>query len=179
MDLVEPYVRSGLSEVSSSLPSIMEVDIPAELRTAGSGAATALAVARATFQYAPWIALFWLLWVTVFAVRDLRSWLRWWGDGLFLTGLSLLVIGFAAGPFFTWSVERMIDSRGISGFSPNVLALVLDVFNLVVDGFSQRLLVQAGIILGIGVLMLIVRLFTRRPSNGQVGTQLSEPRAES
>jgi hypothetical protein len=54
--------------------------------------------------------------------------------------------------------------------------IALDVFNRVIGSFSSRVLTQAGIILAIGLLMLIVRLFTRRPSNGQIGAQLTEPR---
>jgi hypothetical protein len=175
--LVEAYIRAGLSQISGTIPPFIELDLPQAFRDAGSPAATALAVLRVIFQYAPWMALFWLLWMTVFAVRDVRSWLRWWGDGFFITGLSLLIIGFAAGPFWRWSTEQMIIARGATGFAPKMLTLVLDVFNIIVEGFSQRILTQAGVILGLGLLLLLLRLFTASRPTGEIGTKLKEPRS--
>jgi hypothetical protein len=176
MNQVEPYIRFGLMEVVGELPSIIEIDIPGQMMASDRGVTTILSILRATFRFAPWITSFWLMAVTVIAVRDLRSWLGWWGTGLFTTGLSGLVVGFALGPFLGWSVDRFLVSQGPGGVSPMVMDIALDVFNRVIGSFSSRVLTQAGIILAIGLLMLIVRLFTRRPSNGQIGAQLTEPR---
>lgn len=178
MALVEPYVRSGLAEVVETLPASVEIDIPAELRVANSGAATALSIARAAFQFAPWIALFWLLAVTVFAVRDVRSWLGWWGSGLFMTGLVTGIMGAVIGPVLGWSLDRYLLSQGPSDFSPAVMTIALDVVDSIVSGYSGRVIPQAGLILGIGLLMLIFRLLTKPRNQGQIGQSLTEPRSQ-
>jgi hypothetical protein len=176
LELAEPYIRSGLGEVVEEIPSTIEIQIPSEILTGDGGAATILSILRAGYRYAPWITLFWLIAVTVFAVRDLRSWLGWWGTGFFTTGLSALVVGFTLGPFVGWGVDRFFFSQQPSGISPMVWDIALDVFDRVMGSFSGRVLAQAGIILAIGLLMLIIRLFTRRISNGQIGAKLTEPR---
>jgi hypothetical protein len=179
MILVEPFVRLGLEDVVGMLPSHVGVEIPPELYTPGGSPATILSIARGVFGFAPWMALFWLLAVSVFAVRDLRSWLGWWGTGLFMLGICTLAIGLSLRPLMAWSLDRVILSRGVIGLSPILLNAALRVAALIMSKFSLRLLTQAGILLGLGMLMLIFRLITRTSSVGQIGAQLKEPRSNS
>jgi hypothetical protein len=176
MAMMEPNIRSGLAEVIGELPSTIEVNIPDEIMASDGGVATVASILRATYRYAPWITLFWLMAVTVFVVRDLRSWLGWWGNGFFAVGLSSLIVGFALGPFLGWSVDRFIHSQRPGGISPMMMDVALDVFDRVISAFSSRVLAQSGIILAVGLLMLIIRLFTRHKSKGQIGAQLTDPR---
>ncbi|TFH35697.1 MAG: hypothetical protein E4G99_06685 [Anaerolineales bacterium] len=139
---------------------------------------TVISVIRASFLYAPWIALFWLLAVTVFAVRNVRSWLGWWGSGLFMIGFTALLFGLAFDPFLGWGVNRLVISQAQSGFSPGTMEMAINVLHRIVAGFSKPFLAQAGVILGVGLIMLMFRLFTGPRSKGEIGTKLTEPRSQ-
>ena len=177
MNLVEPYIRSALGEVVGMLPSSVELEIPSELTSPRGNTATILSIARGAFKFAPWIALFWLFSIAVFIVRDLRSWLGWWGTGLFMTGFCALAFGLTLEPIMEWSLGRMILSQGTTCLSPTLIDTALRVANNLMNSFSLRLMTQAGILLGVGLLMLIIRLISRSGSNGQIGTRLTEPRS--
>ncbi len=175
---IEPYIHSSLEEVAGSLPTRIEIRIPETLRDAGSGAATLLSIAQAAVRYAPWVALFWLLAVSVFGVRDLRSWLGWWGTGFLMIGLSELLTALVVPPMLGWNIDRFLLDRGTSGFSPETIELVYGIFQRIVNGFLVRVMAQSGVILAIGLVMLIARMFTRPPSRGEVGRRLVEPRPQ-
>ena len=177
MTSIEPYIRSGLFEVGATLPDNVEIEIPAELRIANSDAVSALSIARAAFRYAPWIALFWLLAVTVFVVRDVGSWLGWWGPGLFMAGLAAMLMGAAFDPLLSWSLDRLMLSQGPIVIPTAMMELALKVVDRMVTGFSNRMLAQAGLMLGIGLLMLIVRFITGPRSRDPFGAPLTEPRS--
>lgn len=177
MNLVEPKIRSALGEIVGMLPSSVEFEIPTEITSPRRSAATILSIARGAFKFAPWIALFWLFAISVFVVRDLRSWLGWWGTGLFMTGFCTLAFGLTLEPIIEWSLGRMILSQGVTAFSPTLIDTALRVANNIRYSFSLRLMTQAGILLGVGLLMLIIRLMLRSGSNGQIGTRLTEPRS--
>jgi hypothetical protein len=177
LQLVEPYVRSGLEEIVGMLPSRVVIEIPPELNSPRGSTATILSIFRGLFRYAPWIAAFWLLALSIFIVRDLRSWLGWWGIGLFMTGFSTLAIGLTLGQLVGWSQDRIDLSQTASDFSPTLMSAAMRVADNIMNDFSLRLLTQAGILLGVGLLMIIIRMIARPGSNGQIGTRLIGPRS--
>ncbi len=178
MSLAEPYIRSGLGEVVGEVPSTIEIDIPQEIYGSGR-AATGLSIARGIFRFSPWVALFWLLTVTVLAVRDLRSWAGWWGIGSFLCGLSVLAVGLSSGALLSWGLNRTLETQSLSGISPIFMSSGLRVVNRIAEGFATRLLISSGLLIGIGLVLLVIRFFSQDRSNRkQFGEPLTQPRPE-
>ncbi len=79
-----------------------------------------LRILRMGMRLSPIIPLVFLLLMTVFTVNSLKSWLRWWGIPLFITGILACFLSLSGAPIFGVFLQRILVSR-MPDFLPAVL----------------------------------------------------------
>ncbi|MGZ6346745.1 MAG: hypothetical protein ACXWNC_04130, partial [Anaerolineales bacterium] len=98
------------------------------------------------------VPLFFLLLVTLFAVRSYPSWMRWWGIPFFFTGIIGLGLGLSIVPAFNATWTWLIAPR-IPVFLPAVLPQTgVEVFRSIIQTLSGWIIAPAVIlsIMGLG-----------------------------
>ncbi len=75
---------------------------------------------RFLMRFTPMFPLAFLLGLTLFAVRSLKSWLTWWGIPFFITGLLAFVMSLIGAPVFGVVFQRMLINR-MPTYLPSIL----------------------------------------------------------
>lgn len=70
-----------------------------------------LKTARLFMRLSPILPLAFLLGLTLFAVRSLKSWLSWWGIPFLVTGSIAVVMSLIGAPIFGALLQRMLVNR--------------------------------------------------------------------
>jgi len=97
------------------------------------------------------VPLFFLLLVTLFAVRSYISWMRWWGIPFFITGIIGLGLGLSIVPAFNATWTWLIAPR-IPVFLPAVLPQTgLELFRSIIHTLSGWFIVPAVVLCVIGL----------------------------
>ncbi|HET9587428.1 MAG TPA: hypothetical protein VFO91_01445, partial [Anaerolineales bacterium] len=94
-----PGMRIRLHKIHAELPD----EVVLIQSAASDGPDGMIRAARSWLRFGPLLPLALLLLVTVFAVRSVRGWLRWWGIPLLSAGLIGLGIGIAVRPLLDWA----------------------------------------------------------------------------
>lgn len=117
--------------------------------------------ARLGMRLSPILPLGLLFLMTLMAVNSLKSWLKWWGIPLLITGLILALTGLLGGPIVGNVIQRLLNNGG-AGMLP---AILMDHAGNLAQAMVKTLLVpvlwQGGVLFLIGVLMLIGGLLVR------------------
>ena len=112
-------------------------------------------------QLTPAIPLVLLLAITIFAVRSLKEWLRWWGWPFIITGILSALLAIVGSPVVRLFMERVI-LHGNADMPP----VFLDMMRGVVDSLTHLILrpiVFEGIILSlVGIGMVVTAYFLSR-----------------
>ena len=75
---------------------------------------------RFFMRLSPILPLGFLLGLTLFAVRSLKSWLTWWGNPFFITGSLAFAMSLVGAPVFSVVLQRMLVNR-MSIYLPTIL----------------------------------------------------------
>jgi hypothetical protein len=96
-----------------------------------------LQTARMVMRLSPILPLVFFLFMTIFAVNSLKSWLNWWGIPLFITGGSTAFMGLVGASVFGTVFQQLLAST-MTSFLP---ALLLDSANALATAMLQALFV--------------------------------------
>lgn len=111
-----PMIQSQMQFAAAAIPDQVTI-ISAPLQ---NDPRQRLKITRLVMRLSPILPLFFLLGLTVFAVRSLKSWLGWWGVSFMMTGSIALVIGLLGGPVFGEIFQRILLAQ-----MPNFLPVIL------------------------------------------------------
>lgn len=160
-------VLAAITPLIETQLQLMTLNFPDKLTLAGGRQAglsdfrTQLGRVRAIMQLTPAIPLVLLLVITIFAVRSLSEWLRWWGWPLIITGVLSALLAFIGTPIVRLFMETVI-LRGNADMPPVFLDMMRGVL-----GSLTRLILRPiafeGIILAlIGIGMVVAAYFLSR-----------------
>jgi hypothetical protein len=128
----------------------------------GSDPLAALQLIRLLLRFSPLLPLALLLLVTLFGVRSMKGWLRWWGIPLFITGLIVLGVGLAALPVLDWIWTHIVLAKIPAMFSTSSLVpLAHDLLHTVAGQFATWLAIEAGIVAALGLGAIIGSSFIK------------------
>jgi len=157
-----PEMQNRLAGVVSQLPDEAVLINPAPASgTTGTGGPfgddpqTAIRTVRNWIRLSPLVPLALLLLVTLFGVRSVKGWLRWWGIPLFIAGLSALSIGLAAGPLLDWAWVNTIAADIPAVFSSGLGELGYVLSRSVVHELGKWVVLEAGVIILPGLAAII------------------------
>src|SRR5574341_5338 len=81
-------------------------------------------IARAIMQIIPLLPMAFLLGVTIFAVRGLIDWLKWWGWPFLFTGVISLLIAVLGSSLVGYIIQWVLESQ-VGSFTPPILLLTI------------------------------------------------------
>lgn len=127
----------------------------------GTDPISILGTLRLVIRLSPILPLVFLLFVTLFAVRSLKSWMRWWGIPIFFSGAIALVLGVLAMPAVNAAWSMLILPRIPPVFPPDIAAIGLGFARSVGKGLSQGIVIRSVILLAFGLAAWIGSYFIR------------------
>ncbi len=127
-----------------------------------------LGMAQTAARWAPWLEVALLLLILAFAIRSLRELGRWWGIPLLLAGALTLALGL--------SYPALLNVGGVIGplseLPPAVQGEALKVISFLLAEILDPLVVQGGVLAGVGLVLLIVGAVAR-PADDDALVRLS------
>jgi len=113
------------------------------------------------------VPLFLLSIITVIVVRSTKSWLKWWGYPLLISGGIGLLLSFLTKPIMQALFDARILNESSGGVSVNMLELVYDLFEAITHAFTQQSALLAFYSALFGLIMLLgVFFLDRREKSG-------------
>lgn len=106
-----------------------------------------------------------LLLVTLFGVRSLRGWQRWWGITFLLVGLAGLGLAVAALPAVDWATATYVVGKLPPSMSPNLTQAGLDLGRYIMRALVTWIRGEAGVITLAGLALLLGLFFVRPKRN--------------
>jgi hypothetical protein len=176
LNQIKPIVRTYLNSTANQIPAqwVLFSPAPAKKATASPGwlgtvgPVGAFRLARLILRLSPDMALGCLLLVTLLAIRTAKSWLRWWGIPLFITGgLTILLSVFSMASFERgWGT--LLANRTPPNLAPGVISLGHDLARAILQKSLAGLLL-AGLVIGLaGLALWIGSAFIKPEAEPQV-----------
>jgi len=158
VEVVRPLIEAQLQ--------LMAIGFPDEITLISTGHSSTpedprsnLKIARAVMQITPLFPMLFLLGLTIFAVRGLIDWLKWWGWPFLLTGLISLFVAVPGASLVGFIIQWLLESQ-LAGFMPPVL---LSTLRETVGAIAREILepvVIVGLALAVlGLIMILVAAF--------------------
>jgi len=162
---VIPQLQEQLNVVASQLPDEAAIIKPPSPGAPSFGTGpigvdpiTTFRMVRLMIPLTLLLPLAFLLLVTLFAVRSLKSWMRWWGIPIFVSGALALGLGVSALP----ALNVAFTFIGIPPSIPTDIARIgLDLVRSIVLTISERIDLQAIILLAFGLAAWIGSCFIK------------------
>ena len=141
----------------------------------GKDPLTTLRTLRLIMRLSPLLPLVLLLLVTLFAVRSLKTWLRWWGIPFVISGVIALALGITMLLMmnFAWAVYVLPH---IPAYLPTEIAGIgKGVASTIVRSLSQGVLFRAGILFIIGLAAWVGSSFIKSKTPPEAAVVASSP----
>ena len=136
---------------------------PSLRRFLGEDWQAALQTVSMGLPYAPLLPFALLVLLSLFAVRSLRGWMRWWSIPILIAGLSTLILGVVL--FFMFDQIWMkyilptLPPLFASGFSD----IAEDVTRTLANGLAKHIMLQAGVLTLLALAILYASSFVKPP----------------
>ena len=157
---LQPLFQEGLAQVSAGIPDEAVLIEPSPI-TEGDPR-QGIQTARTVMRLSLLLPLALLLGITVFAVRDLRSWLGWWGTPILVAGGISLAVSLSLTSLYGFFVTRYALHQ-VPPYIPMELAQMgFDLGREALRLLSQRLALLSAVIGLIGGGMLAGSLFAAK-----------------
>jgi hypothetical protein len=117
--------------------------------------------ARFLMRFTPMFPLAFLLGLTLFAVRSVKSWLTWWGIPFFISGSLAFVMSLIGAPVFGAVFQRVLVNR-MSIFLPSILLdYSADLASIMLKALLNPILWQGLLLAVLGLGMVVVDYFVK------------------
>ena len=116
---------------------------------------------RMEIRFSPLLPLGLLILITLFSIRSLKGWLRWWGIPFFVSGLILTAFGISILPTLDWAWVNFILPQFPSTLSTNITSLLHSLANSVVRALSTRIILEAAILGLLGLMAFVGSFFIK------------------
>lgn len=155
MTLITPLINAQLQSMTITIPDQVTLIVDARINNT-SDPRIKLNRVRALMKVSPFFPLFFLFTLSVFAIRSLMGWLKWWGYPFLITGAISSFLAFLGTPLFGWIFQRILQKQ-VAGFLPPVLfSAVSETVDTVTSQILKPVAIE-GLVLGIlGLGMVIV-----------------------
>ena len=97
-----------------------------------------------------------LLGLTIFAVRGLIDWLRWWGWPFLLTGLISYLIAISSSSIFGFIFQDVMERQTASFMPPVLLMALRETVSAIVHQILQPVTIEGLILAVVGLLMILL-----------------------
>jgi len=164
MGLMTPLFESQLQVMTIAIPNQVTL-IPATRSGTPADPRIKLNWARTVMKIMPVFPLLLLFCVTIFAVRSLVDWLKWWGYPFLITGGSTALIALVGAPLLGYSIQLVLQSQGFGLLPPILFSAIGETIGAVTGEILRPVLIEGSILAIIGLGMVLATLFTSKKEN--------------
>jgi len=158
VQIVRPLIESQLQFITPGFPDQLTL-ISTQQGGTPEDPRLNLKIARTIMQITPLFPMIFLLGLTIFAVRSLIDWLKWWGLPFLFTGLISFLIAVPGSSLVGFIIQWLLE-RQAAGLIPPVL---LSTLRETVIGVAREILTPVAIVglalAGVGLVMVLVAVF--------------------
>ncbi|MBI3738415.1 MAG: hypothetical protein HY258_05155 [Chloroflexi bacterium] len=115
----------------------------------------------------PIIPLIFLLGATLFVVRSLMDWLKWWGWPLLIVGILGVLIGFLSAPLTRLLLPNLLNSRMPTFMPASMVKTTSDLAGSVIYEILKPFGWESLLLAVIGLGMILYAAYTLRKANLQ------------
>jgi hypothetical protein len=165
IQLMTPLIQSQLQGLVSVFPN--EVTFIADPRSGTpDDPRWKLSTVRSVITLTPILPALFLFGIVVFAVRNLRDWLIWWGWPLMMTGLISVLIALVGSPLVGWILQLLIRTQ-VSILIPPVLgASIAETASAAAREILSPVVIEGIVLAIVGLGSVILAVFIgNRPNN--------------
>jgi len=130
----------------------------------GADPISTIRTVRLFIRLSPLVPLAFLLLITLFAVRSIKSWMLWWGIPIFIPGFIALGLGLSALPVLNTVWTVYVIPRIPVFIPPDIAAIGLGLVRSIVHSLTGGMVLPAAILLAFGLAAWIGSYFIR-PKN--------------
>jgi hypothetical protein len=158
LNVMLPQLQEQLNAIIPQIPDeAIIIKPPASGSTpAGSGPfgadpITTIRMARLILRFSFLLPLALLLLITLFGVRSLKGWLRWWGIPIFFAGAIALGPAIAALPALNLAWKNFVAPHIPPYISADIAGIGHDLARFILHGLSEQIILQAVILVVLGL----------------------------
>jgi hypothetical protein len=176
LDLFKPLLQEQVQLLAGAIPDKLELLGPQPGENQGnpgpfgSGPVGGLRFLRFVLHLSPDLALFFLLLVSLLAVRTPRGWLRWWGIPTFFAGLLSVGATIAASGLFEQFWLTILTKQIPAYLSLGLVTLGHDVGRSVFQSFLNGIALGGVLLTALGLGMWIGSRFVKPKGGSQAPT---------
>jgi hypothetical protein len=161
MALLTPVIESQIGVLSVAIPDQLTL-VPEGLSDTPNDPRLRLNNLRLILLFSPLLPVTFLVAITIFAVRDLKSWLNWWGWPLMITGMGSLLLAWLGSPIVGLIVRGFIQIQGARFIPPILLSTLQETASSVTSEILIPVAIGGLILAVIGFTMVVAALFVVR-----------------
>jgi len=161
LGLVTPMIESQFQAMTLTIPDeiILIGDTPIDPQ---ADPRVRLTQARTLLKITPVFPLLFLFGVTIFGVRSLVDWLKWWGWPFLLTGAASSVLALIGSPVLGWIIQRVMQIEGSVFIPPILLSALGETVSVVSAEILSPVAIEGSILAFFGLLMVLVGIFVTK-----------------
>ena len=163
--LAQPIIQSTLQTASAGIPDSATLIHPDDPNL--QNPLRAVRALRAILRLSPLAPLGLLFLVTLFAVRDAKSWLRWWGIPILIAGLIGLVTALAAGPIADWGFAKFLLPRLPAGLPNSMMEIMRGLESAALAGIARPIAIQSAVLAFGGIAMVAATRLVKKSDTPQ------------
>jgi len=165
LQMAMPLIQSQIQVMAANIPD--EITLVTTENEEASLFRTRLDRIRTVLKWTPILPLFLLIVLTLFAVRSLNDWLKWWGIPFLVTGMSGIFVAIVGAPLIRFFVETVLLQGGVN--LPVVFQEMLgNIFGSLTRQILSPVLIESVLLTLIGAGMILGFILKTRvfdPSN--------------
>lgn len=161
MGLMTPLIESQLQVMTTTFPD--EITLISGTRSGASNdPRIKLNRVRAVMKVTPFFPLFFLFGLSVFAIRSLMDWLKWWSYPFLVTGAISSLMALIGSPIISLIVQRAIQKQAAGFIPPLILSTLMETVNAVTNQILKPVAIE-GLVLAIsGLIMALVAIYVSK-----------------
>ena len=158
MGLMTPVIESQLQVLTTAFPD--EITLISNARSGTlDDPRTKLDTVRALMKIMPVFPLFFLFVITVFGVRSLVDWLKWWGYPFLTTGGIALLLALFGAPVLGYILQLVLQRQG-ANFIPQVfISTISETVGAVASQILEPVFIESLILAVLGLIMATVAFY--------------------
>jgi len=161
MNLINPLIESQLQVMTSTFPDQVTLVSNAQSQTSNDPR-TKLNWARTVMKITPVFSLLFLFCLTIFIVRSLTDWLKWWGYPLLITGAGSLFFALIGSPILGFAIRTVVQQQGPSYLPQNLISALGETVSAVSTQILKPVAVEGAVLALVGFFMVIIPVFVAK-----------------
>lgn len=158
MGLLSPLIESQLQVLTLTIPDEVTLISEAQSNTT-EDLRINLDRGRGLMKATPFFPLAFLFGVSVFAIRSLIDWLKWWGYPFLVTGAISSLMAWIGAPAFGLIVQRILQDQGAGFIPPTLFSTMRETVSVVTSEILKPVALEGLILAIFGLGMIIVALY--------------------